>query len=343
MKQRSFMLVAVAVAVLIAGAVAAYAYDSSRDDLIAKGVTVAGVDVGGMHTAQARRVISRRVAARLERPLTVRYRARRFRLSVRRGGMRADVAGMVDDALQKSRSGNIITRVARDLTGGEESADLPARLDYSRPAVARLVDRVRRSLNRPAQDATLNYPTLSKVKEHNGVTVRVAALQQRIEQALTVPGVSRRVRTPVRILRPKVTRAQLAGRNPRVIVIVRNAFQLRFYRRLRLVRTYPIAVGQQGLETPAGLYHIQDKQVNPSWHVPNSPWAGSLAGRVIPPGPDDPIKSRWMGIVDGSGIHGTDEIGSLGSAASHGCIRMSIPDVEELFNKVSVGTPVYVA
>ncbi len=77
--------------------------------------------------------------------------------------------------------------------------------------------------------------------------------------------------------------------------------------------------------------------------MPNSPWAGKLAGKVIPPGPDDPIKARWMGIFDGAGIHGTDEIGSLGSAASHGCVRMAIPDVEALYDQVDVGTPVFIA
>ena len=89
-------------------------------------------------------------------------------------------------------------------------------------------------------------------------------------------------------------------------------------------------------------YHIQDKQVNPSWHVPNSAWAGSLAGRVIPPGPDDPIKARWMGVAAGAGIHGTDELGSLGTAASHGCIRMAIPDVIALYDQVPLGSPVFI-
>ena len=69
-------------------------------------------------------------------------------------------------------------------------------------------------------------------------------------------------------------------------------------------KSYPIAVGQQGLETPAGLYHVTDKQVNPYWHVPNSAWAGSLAGQVIPPGPSNPLQARWIGIADGAGIHG---------------------------------------
>ncbi len=82
--------------------------------------------------------------------------------------------------------------------------------------------------------------------------------------------------------------------------------------------------------------------VNPAWHVPQSDWAGSLAGTVVPPGPSNPIKSRWMGIYNGAGIHGTDAISSLGTAASHGCIRMAIPDVAELSEQVDVGTPVYI-
>jgi len=110
------------------------------------------------------------------------------------------------------------------------------------------------------------------------------------------------------------------------------------------VKTYPIAVGQVGLETPAGLYNIQNKGVNVPWSVPNSAWAGSLAGTVVPGGvPENPLKARWMGIFDGAGIHGTDQIGSLGSAASHGCVRMAIPDVIELYDKVQVGSPVYIA
>ena len=86
----------------------------------------------------------------------------------------------------------------------------------------------------------------------------------------------------------------------------------------------------------------QEKEENPSWHVPNSAWAGSLAGQVIPPGPEDPIKARWMGIFEGAGIHGTEETWSIGQAVSHGCVRMLIPDVIELYPQVEVGTPIYI-
>ena len=83
--------------------------------------------------------------------------------------------------------------------------------------------------------------------------------------------------------------------------------------------------------------------MNPSWHVPNSAWAGALAGKVIPPGPQDPIKARWMGIAGGAGIHGTDESRLARQAASHGCIRMAIPDVIDLFDRVQVGDPVFIS
>jgi lipoprotein-anchoring transpeptidase ErfK/SrfK len=111
-----------------------------------------------------------------------------------------------------------------------------------------------------------------------------------------------------------------------------------------LSNTYPIAVGMQGLDTPAGLWHIQWMQVDPPWYVPNDSWAGSLAGTVVPPGPSDPLKARFMSFDGGAGIHGIDpsEYGTIGHTASHGCIRMTIPDVIDLYSKVSVGVPVYI-
>jgi lipoprotein-anchoring transpeptidase ErfK/SrfK len=139
-----------------------------------------------------------------------------------------------------------------------------------------------------------------------------------------------------------VTTAELADKYPHFITIDRQSFRLRYFKDLKLTKTYVVGVGQAGFDTPVGLYHVQNKAVNPAWHVPKKPWAGKLAGRVIPPGPDNPIKSRWMGIYDGAGIHGTADVGSLGTAASHGCIRMSVPQVEELYDRVPVQTPIYI-
>jgi len=163
-----------------------------------------------------------------------------------------------------------------------------------------------------------------------------------VELAAHHTGRRRVVELPTRVVHPDVSTTDLAKQYPAFITIDRSTFTLRLFRDLRFYKSYRIAVGRQGLETPAGEYEINDRQVNPSWHVPNSPWAGSLAGQIIPPGPADPIKARWLGFYNGAGIHGTDDIGSLGTAASHGCIRMSIPDVEQLYPQVPLHTPIYV-
>jgi lipoprotein-anchoring transpeptidase ErfK/SrfK len=344
MRHRWFILVAVLLLVLIGGAVAAFAYDSSRDDVIAEGVTIAGVDVGGMTTEEARSLVRRELQEPLERPIAVFRGTHRFRLSARDAGVTADVTGMVGEALQVSRDGSIFSRVARDITGGEEDAQVPARVTYSTTAVRDLVQRIRAKLNRPARDATVDFPSLEKVKEQKGRRVKAAVLEQRIAQALTVPGADRAVRAPVRILKPKVTQAELATKYPVLLIADRYNFKLRFYKNLNLQKEYTVAVGAVGFDTPAGLYHIQNKAVDPAWHVPNSDWAGDLAGTIVPGGTaENPLKARWLGIFDGAGIHGTDQTYSLGSAASHGCIRMAIPDVIELYDQVPVGAPIYIA
>ena len=185
-------------------------------------------------------------------------------------------------------------------------------------------------------------PRLAKEAGQAGRAVDKAQMTNKINAAAQSPGRDQPVQAVVKTTKPEVTTKDLPQAYPRYIYIDRGGFTLRFFDHLKLVKSYTIAVGQQGLETPAGLYHALDKQVDPSWHVPNSAWAGSLAGQVIPPGPADPLKARWIGIFDGAGIHGTDDIGSLGSAASHGCVRMAIPDVIDLYDRVEVGDPIYI-
>lgn len=330
--------------VALVGAIALFSFDRSRSDLIADGVHSGAVDLGGLRAGRARAVLDRAVAGPLRSRVMIRRGARRWRLGAREAGLHVDVRGTVEDALARSRSGSIFTRTGRAVTGRPLALDLPARVTYSRRAVARLVRRVERDVDRPARDATVS-PSGSRLKRvgaHTGATVRGAVLRRRVAAALGHVARTRTVSVPWVPVPPKVRESELVAHYPSYIVIDRGAFTLRYFRRLRLAKTYPIAVGRQGLETPAGLYDIQGKQVNPYWQVPNSAWAGDLAGQLIPPGPRDPIKARWMGFNGGAGIHGTDDSGSLGSAASHGCIRMSIPDVIDLYRRVRVHTPVYV-
>jgi lipoprotein-anchoring transpeptidase ErfK/SrfK len=344
MRNKWFILLAVLLLLLTGGAVAAYAYDSSRDDLIAEGVTIAGVDVGGMRVSEARRAVEGQLKEPLEQPIAVVRAKRRFNLSAEDAGVTADVSGMVDQALDESRDGSIFTRVARDLRGDEENVRVPARVSYDQGAIEDLVKRVEKGLNRPARDAEVAFPSLERVESKRGLRVKAKRLERRLAQALTVPGAERRVRAPAKVLKPKVTTAQLEEKYPVVLIADRSNFQLHLYERLQLSRSYTVAVGAVGFDTPAGLYHIQNKAVDPAWSVPDSDWAGDLAGTVVPGGvPENPLKERWLGIYDGAGIHGTDVTSSLGSAASHGCIRMAIPDVIELYDQVPVGAPIYIA
>jgi lipoprotein-anchoring transpeptidase ErfK/SrfK len=210
--------------------------------------------------------------------------------------------------------------------------------------VAAFVSRIARKLDRPARDASVSYAggSLDAVPSRIGLSVDATETSSAIDNALRSPAAGREIRIATRSTEPSITARGLAARYPTIITVDRSAFRLRLYKHLRLSRSYPIAVGMAGLETPAGLYHVQDKEVDPSWHVPNSAWAGALAGQTVPPGPQDPIKARWMGIFNGAGIHGTDVLGSLGTAASHGCIRMAIPDVIMLYDQTPLGTPVYI-
>jgi lipoprotein-anchoring transpeptidase ErfK/SrfK len=343
MRPWSVVVVAVAI-VLVVGSVAAYAYDRSREGVIAGGVRIGGVEVGDMSADEAARAVRAWHERSLRRPVVVGGGTRRFVLNAAEASLRVDVAGAVDEALERSRRGNFLARTVREVAGGGLGVALKPRVSYSRAAVERFVGRVARRVERPALDASVKASArhLRVRPGRSGLALRRRELRSGLDRALRHAGAARRLALPTESVRPRVTRGQLAERYPHFITIDRARFRLHFYKRLRRVKTYVVGVGQAGYETPEGLYDIQNKAINPAWSVPNSAWAGALAGQVIPPGPDNPIKARWMGIYDGAGIHGTADTWSLGTAASHGCIRMAIPEVKELYRQVPVGTPVYV-
>jgi len=340
---RARIAIFVSLALLLAVAVGAYAWDSAEKDQIVQGIRIDGVSVGGLSADEARHRISKDLVDPLEQPVTVRFEGTNYVLSPEKLQLRADVDGMVNEALDASREGGLPTRLWRYATGGEVSREIAPRISYSADALDAFLAEISDQIDRAPENASVepSPDSLNLVEGHDGVTVRAGQLRDQVEAAIASP--HDRVITPkVDRVKAQVTTAQLADKYPVYLTVDRAGFQLRLWKDLKLAKTYTIAVGQAGLETPAGLYSINDKQVNPSWHVPDSAWAGDLAGKVIPPGPEDPLKARWMGFYDGAGVHGTDDVASLGTAASHGCIRMAIPDVIELYDQVPLGTPIYV-
>lgn len=344
MGRKTQIAIVAAVAILVIGALAAFAYDSSQKDKIADGVTVGGVDVGGMDEAEAKQEVRRQLLGPLKHSLRVGYAGHHWDLPGASLKVHANLNGAIEEALAESRDGGLPGRLVRYVTGGNLEKQIAADVTYSQPAINRFVRRVAHAVDREAQDATVEPAAdeLTVVAAKNGRKLRDKLLTRQLEAAVLNADADHTIAARTHFTEPEVTTKEVAAAFPSYLTLDRATFTLRLWKNLKLAKTYTVAVGQEGLETPEGLYQIEEKEENPSWHVPNSAWAGDLAGQVIPPGPDDPIKARWMAIYEGAGIHGTEETESLGSAASHGCVRMSIPDVEELYDQVEVGTPIFI-
>lgn len=345
MRSRSFFAVVAFTVVLLGGAAVAYASDALTQATIAEGVRAGGEPLGGLTPAQARSVIADEVVAPLRRSVRVRISGRTYRLTARRAKVTADVDRMVEEAVAASERGGLPGRLWRRVTGGKLDADIAPRVTHSARAVERFARRVAKRVDRPARDARVAPAGtgLQVVDSRRGRKLDRRRLVRDVTAELEAPAGARVVRGRVATTKPQVTTDQLADRHPVYLTVDRPSRTLRLFKRLKLARTYRIAVGKAGHDTPSGLYAIQTKQVDPVWNVPEKEWAGELAGRTIPPGPENPLKARWLGIYDGVGIHGTADTGSLGSAASHGCLRMAVPEVKELYGQVPVQTPIYIS
>jgi lipoprotein-anchoring transpeptidase ErfK/SrfK len=331
---------------VLAGAV--YAYDHGRRDKIAKGISVGGVDIGGLSRDSAQRKLEARLLGALHEPVVIHHGRKTWKLGPREARIAVDVSAMVDEAVARSRDGNILSRTIRGLTGGEIEENITPEVSYSKRAVVRLLDKVRKSVDRDAIDAKLNFHSggFTKVPGRDGLAVNARRLHREIDAAIISPTAKRTFVAHTHHTAPKVTTKKLVKTYDTLLIIDRAHFQLKLYKQLKPVKTYNIAVGMVGLETPAGIYHIQNKAINPAWTMPYSDWvAPEDRGKVVPGGtPENPLKSRWLGIFNGAGIHGIDpsEYGTIGHAASHGCVRMRIPDVEDLYPRVPVGAPIYI-
>ena len=325
-------LAAIAIPLLLAVAAPAQAADTR---VIGPGVTVRGLDVSGRTVDDAAAQLSGALNTHLTRAVVVRVGAGKYRLSAKRAKL------SFDPLLSAKRA----WRAGAARPDPNVPVDVAPAVKHSKRAVAGWVAAVRRRATRPARDATVRITLrhIFKRGSRNGVTVDAKALAAAVDLALDDSRAARAFRQPTVPLKPKVTVGQLAARYSTILTVDRSNFKLRLFKRLKAVKTYGIAVGMAGLDTPSGQYSIANKQINPAWHVPNSAWAGSLAGQTIPGGAaNNPLKARWLGIAAGVGIHGTAEDWSIGSRASHGCIRMHVADVEDLYPRVPVGTKVLI-
>ena len=285
--------------------------------LVPARVRVAGVRVGGLTPADAVSAVQ----AAFDRPLTVVVDRTTFRL-----------------APSRFASAWVATAVARariSPPGTNARLVVAVRGPDVRAWAAGLAARFARA----PVDATLGFVAgrprvtgdrVGRKLDSKRLTARVVAALQTNSR---LP-----VRVHTRAVSPTVTAASFGA----VIVIDRGANRLTLYDGARFVRSFPVATGQAIYPTPQGTFHIVVMWKNPWWYPPvQDSWARGL--QPVPPGPNNPLGTRWMGLsAPGVGIHGTDEPASIGYSASHGCIRMQVPDAEWLFDHVEVGTTVHI-
>ena len=290
---------------------------TTTEAVIADGVTVGGVAVGGLSRDEA----AATVTDAFDRPLPLVVARHNLFPTPKRLHVFAYVNGAVAQALAAPPETAIKLRVKLD-----------------RAKASAYVATVAKRFDRKPLDAQLALRNLRPVvsRERAGRSLRRVQSLGRIFAALVANSRST-VQLDFKALEPKLTRKAIGP----VIVIRRGSNRLYLYNGVRSWRVFGVATGQSSYPTPLGRWHIVVKWRNPWWYPPKSPWA--QGAKPIPPGPGNPLGTRWMGLsASGVGIHGTPDDASIGYSASHGCIRMHIPDAEWLFNHVRIGTTVFI-
>jgi lipoprotein-anchoring transpeptidase ErfK/SrfK len=294
--------------------------DDPPPPTIQPGVTIQGIDVGGKTAVEARALVHAFAAT----PFTLTFPGRgSWEASAWQVGTRSHVGLAVSTAMAAAPG---------------EAIALTVSIDYEQ--LRHYVDKLDRTLYRAPRDSRVHLhdlrPVLTKAKPGYDVVERPTRtlLKQAIWANLRGP-----VAVQHRTIAPQVTRKNFKP----VIVIRRGSHRLYLYKgaRMRYRRDFGVAVGQSIYPTPIGRFTIVTMQRNPWWYPPDTEWAAGAS--PIPPGPGNPLGTRWMGLsASGVGIHGTPDAASIGYSASHGCIRMRIPDAEWLFERVEVGSTVFI-
>jgi len=287
-------------------------------DLIADGVWVGRVEVGGLTPEGARGLVQ----SEFDEPLRLRFGRQTILVTPQRLGATARVKLAIDQARRAA-----------------PKARIPLFVNLRAGAASRYVNALGRRFDRNGKNAEL--VGLRKLRPWITEETVGRVLRRRAAVREIVAALRTHRRTALRIRADRVAPAVTRARFGPIIVIRRESKRLHLYGGMRLRKILGVATGQSSYPTPLGRFSIVTMQRHPWWYPPDSDWAKDE--EPVPPGPGNPLGTRWMGIsAPGVGIHGTPDPASIGYSASHGCVRMRIPEAEWLFSNVRVGTPVFI-
>jgi lipoprotein-anchoring transpeptidase ErfK/SrfK len=322
----------VAATIATLAAVMAPAASAAAPERLPDDATIAGVAVGGLGPVEAKRAVEDTLAPVYEtRPIAIRVNHKDTLVMPADAGLVVYYDWMVERAFK--------------LAGAHKPAVVPLHLGVKNATRDAAIASVAKKYYHAPRNATVRFgvTAIRRVRARLGRALDQALVLKRLENELRHPTTGRVVAGRIIRVRPAIGTASLRKRYPAYISVDRGTHRLRLFRALRLVRTYPVAVGAAGFETPAGLRHVLYKDKNPSWTAPNRPWAYPYQGQTFPPGdPRNPLRAWFIALGDGIGIHGTSEEWTVGSSASHGCIRMHASDVDQVARLTPVGTPVLI-
>jgi lipoprotein-anchoring transpeptidase ErfK/SrfK len=309
------------------------------DRRIGPGITAGGVDVGNLTVTEAAAKLEQSIGAQVRRPVTLVVAGKTFRLD-------AATAKLTFDTLRTAKRA-FYAQAPDASTGGGTAVgtDVPLAVTFSTLSIRAWAREAAGKVYRAPRDATMRIglKRIDVRASKKGRKLDTTGTERIVKAALADYRIPRELTQKLSVARPAVTYATLQRQYPTIITVSKSEFKLRLFKRLRFSKSYGVAVGQPAYPTPSGRFQIQNKQIDPVWSVPNSPWAGELGGTTVSGGSyANPLKARWMGIANGVGIHGTGQEYSIGSRASHGCIRMRVADVKDLYPRVPVGAPIVI-
>jgi lipoprotein-anchoring transpeptidase ErfK/SrfK len=337
--QRAVVAAVLAAVLLLGGALVAGASASGPSDRILAGVKVAGLDVGRMTRGEAIQAVQAHLRPSLQRPIMIRVGSKSFRMTPAGVGRGRAVDQAVDEALAGPRL-SVLGRFWHKVVKRPVTMNVDVAGTRQDKRVAAFVSRVAAKVAVAPVDAAFELRDGEVVKQHarTGRTLDQAAATKALVKGLGQPN-RNEVKLRLQPVAPKMTDAGLG----KSIEIDKSVNRLWLYDGLKVVKSYRVATAKSGFVTPSGTWQVAYKAVNPAWHNPAPTTWGKDMPLVIPPGPGNPLGTRAMALnAPGILIHGSYATGSIGSYASHGCIRMAIWDAEDIFPRVPVGTRVLI-